>query len=77
MKRLFKQTKVIYNAHENTYEVYYKNFLRWKFDRAYKVGEYLDKERAKELAIERAKAMLSTVEVYRSKDEVRYFSTLI
>jgi hypothetical protein len=67
MKNLFKQTKVIFDAHEKTYNVYYKkNFLSWKFDTSYRVHEYLRDEIAKAKAIERAQAMLDTVEVYKS-----------
>ena len=36
MKKLFKQTRVIYDAHLEEYQVYYKNFLFWKFDSCYK-----------------------------------------
>ena len=66
MKNLFKQTKVVYCAHLQEYRVYYKNFLFWRFDHTYRIGPHLKNERAKELAIERAKNMLDTVEVYRS-----------
>ena len=72
MKNLFKQTKVVYDAHLKEYQVYYKNFLFWQFDHVYKVGPHLKNERAKELAIERAKNMLDTVEVYRSPRPVYY-----
>ena len=66
MKNLFKQTRVVYDALLKEYNVQYKNFLVWKFVECYKVSEHLPDERAKQLAIERAKAMLDTVEVYRS-----------
>jgi len=66
MKRLFKQTKVVYDAHLHEYQVYYKNFLFWNFHSSYPVTQYLRDERAKELAVELAKAMLGTVEIYRS-----------
>ena len=66
MKNLFKQTKVVYDAHSKEYQVYYKNFLFWRLDHTYRIGPHLKNERAKELAIERAKNMLDTVEVYRS-----------
>jgi len=72
MKRLFKQTKVIYDAHEQCYDVYYKNFLFWKFDRAYSVYNHNNNETAKRLAIARAENMLDTVEVYRST-EARFY----
>ena len=72
MKRLFKQTKVIYDAHEQCYDVYYKNFLFWKFDQAYPVYNHNNNETAKRLAIARAENMLDTVEVYRST-EARFY----
>ena len=72
MKNLFKQTKVVYDAHMKEYVVYYKNWLSWKHDQTYKVGQYLPDARAKELAIERAKNMLDTVEIYRSPSPVYY-----
>ena len=77
MKNLFKQTRVIYDAHLKEYQVYYKNFLFWKFDSCYKFDKrddkgyltnrnhYCDKHEAEKRAITRAKAMLETVEVYR------------
>jgi hypothetical protein len=67
MKRLFKQTKVVYDAHMQEYNVYYKNFLFWKYDRCYKVDKYMNDVTAKELAITYAQNILSTVEIYRSR----------
>jgi hypothetical protein len=68
MKHIFKQTKVVYDAHMQEYCVYVKNFLFWKYDRSYKVDDkYLRNETAKEMAITYAKNILNTVEVYRSK----------
>lgn len=66
MQKLFKQTKVVYDAHLQEYNVYYKNWLFWQFEQTYKVGTHLNNERAKELAITRARNMLSTVEIWRS-----------
>lgn len=74
LKRLFKKTKVIYNAHGLYYEVWFKKFWVWCYDSCYKFdkpGEkypvyYTTKEEAEERAIERAKAMIETVEVWRS-----------
>jgi uncharacterized UPF0160 family protein len=71
MRKLFKQTKVVYDAHQKTYNVYYKNFLSWRFDSAYRVHEYLRDEIAKAKAIERAQAMLDTVEIWKSS-EIHY-----
>jgi len=73
MKNIFKQTRVIYDAHLEEYQVYYKNFLFWKFDSCYKYDKnypqqpiyYCSKPEAEKRAITRAKAMLETVEVYR------------
>lgn len=67
MKYLFRKTKVIYDAHMQEYKVYVKNFLFWKFDRSYKVGPYMPDETAKEHAINYAKNILNTVEIYRSE----------
>jgi hypothetical protein len=72
MKRLFKQTKVIYDAHLQCYDVYYKNFLIWQFDQAYPVNNHNNNETAKRMAIDRAKNMLDTVEVYRSAEPYYY-----
>jgi hypothetical protein len=72
MKSLFKQTKVVYDAHLKEYVVYYKNWLSWRHDQTYRVNDYMPDARAKELAIERAKNMLDTVEIYRSSKPVYY-----
>lgn len=72
MKPLFKQTKVIYDAHRQEYIVFYKKWLFWKYETSYKVGPHLSDEKAKELAITRAKDMLNTVEVYRSPKPFYY-----
>ena len=54
MKNLFKQTRVIYDAHLEEYQVYYKNFLFWKFDCSYgfdspqspyKTKSYIEKQK--------------------------------
>ena len=66
MRKLFKQTKVVYDAHLQEYNVYYKNWLFWQFEQTYKVGTHLNNEKAKELAITRAKNMLDTSEIWRS-----------
>lgn len=67
MKYLYKQTKVVYDAHMEEYNVYYKNFLFWKYDRTYKVDQqYFRDEEAKKAAIAYANNILKTVEVYRS-----------
>lgn len=70
MKRLFKQTKVEYDAHMQEYNVYYKNWLFWRFEQTYKVGTHLTDKDAKEFAVTRAKNMLDTVEIYRSPSPI-------
>ena len=65
MKKLFKQVRVIFDAHQNRYDVEYKNFLIWHYDSCYKIDGFFNKERAESAAIDRAKAMLETVEVFR------------
>ena len=67
MKHLFKQTKVVYDAHMQEYKIYIRNFLFWKYDRSYKVGQYMRDEVARENAITYAKNILNTVEIYRSE----------
>lgn len=73
MKYLYKSTKVIYDAHLKEYQVYYKNWFKWKYDSCYKFDDskrpypthYCTQEEAKERAINRATAMLDTVEVWK------------
>lgn len=84
MKHLYKSTKVIYDAHLKEYQVYYKNWFFWKYDSCYKFDErdsrgylkspthYCDKHQAEERAINRAKAMLDTVEVWK-QSQVFYY----
>ena len=84
MKNLYKSTKVIYDAHLKEYQVYYKNWFVWKYDSCYKFDErdsrgyiinqtyYCNKEQAEERAINRAKAMLETVEVWK-QSQVFYY----
>ena len=68
MRNIYKSAKVIYNAHERQYEVWYKTWFRWSFDSCYKVDKYITDERAKELAIERAQGLLDTVEVWKKSN---------
>ena len=84
MKQLYKSTKVIFDAHLKEYQVYYKNWFFWKFDSCYKYDErdsrgylinshhYCDKHEAEKRAIERAQAMLNTVEVWK-QSQVFYY----
>jgi hypothetical protein len=79
MKNLFKQTKVIYDDHQKQYEVYYRNFFVWRFDSCYKFNtdhpytpySIAQKNEAEERAIQRAKAMLATVEVWRGSNNTK------
>ena len=76
MKTIYKSTKVIYDAHLKEYQVYYKNWFTWKYDRSYKFDEkvsahpthYCTKEQAEQRAIERAKSMLETVEIWKQSN---------
>ena len=79
MRIIFKQTKVIYDAHQKEYQVWYRNFFVWRFDSCYKFDEnpsrpihYRNKQRAEEMSIDRAKAMLNTIEVWRGSNLVPY-----
>ena len=84
MKPLYKSTKVIFDAHQKQYEVYYKNWFVWHFDSCYKYDErdnkgyvinpryWCDKLEAEKRAIERAQAMLNTVEVWK-QSQVFYY----
>jgi hypothetical protein len=80
MKNLFKQTKVIYDAHQKEYQVWYRNFFIWHFDSCYKhdtshpyTPHYAQKkEEAEKRAVDRAKAMLNTVEVWRGSNFAHY-----
>lgn len=65
MKHLYKSSKVIYDAHQKQYEVWYKNWFFWRYDSCYKISEYLKDGIAKEKAIERAGSLLDTVEVWK------------
>lgn len=67
-KILYKTTRVIYNAHMEQYEVHYRNWIKWHIDKTYKVNQYMPKEQAKQLAIERAEGLLNTVEVWRQSN---------
>jgi len=73
MKRLYKSTKVIYDAHLKEYQVFYKNFIVWHYDSCYRFDEpncpypthYCKREEAEERAIRRASDMLDTVEIWK------------
>jgi hypothetical protein len=84
MKPLYKSTKVIYDAHKKEYQVYYRNWFYWKYDSCYKFDErneqgyinhpvyFCTKEQAEEREINRAKAMLDTVEVWKQSQVLYY-----
>jgi hypothetical protein len=80
MKNLFRTTKVIHDAHTHSYDVYYKNFLFWKFDSSYRYDDdikypihYQTKVIAEKEAINRAKAMLETVEVWKQSNSIGWY----
>lgn len=70
LKPLYKSTKVIFNAHQQQYEVWYRNWFIWRFDSCYKYDDgsrfhhFRNKDQAETSAIERAEAMLRTVVVW-------------
>lgn len=72
MKFLYKTVKVIYNGHQKRYEVWYRNWFMWHYDSCYKISEYTNQERAKQLAIERAQGLLGSAEVWR-QSQVQYY----
>jgi hypothetical protein len=74
MKVLYKTVKVIYNAHLERYEIYYRNWFRWHLESCYAVDKHLPDDRAKEKAIGRAQALLNTVEVFRQSN-IDYYHT--
>ena len=61
-RALFRQTKVIYNAVDGLYEVYYRKLFFWKFYMAYRN----EQPNAEKQAINLAKTLLLTAEIYRS-----------
>jgi hypothetical protein len=72
MKPLYKTVRVIYNAHEESYDIQYKNWFIWQHDRSYKFDidskhtvYYRTKEDAKEAALKRANSLLNTIEIFR------------
>lgn len=67
MKSLYKTVKVVYNAHEKRFDIFYRNWFFWQYDSCYKDSEF-GTARAKELAIERAQGMLNTAEVWRQSN---------
>lgn len=76
MRHLFKQTKVVYDDHQKEYQVWYRNFFVWQFDSCFKFDDkhphtpYNDQKKAEaeKRAIDRAKAMLNTVEIWRGSN---------
>lgn len=78
VKNLFNSVKVIYDAHTKSFNVYYRKWFFWKLDSYYKYDEnprhpihYCNKEEAQKRAIDRANALLNTVEIYR-KTNINY-----
>ena len=75
MKLLYKSAKVIYDAYLEEYQVYYKNWLIWKYDTCYKYDNnprlpihYRTKEEAEKKAIERASALLKTSVIWQQSN---------
>lgn len=74
-KPLFKTVRVVNNTHLKQFDVEYKNWFTWKFDSCHKYyvagrgpgssGQYLNEERARELAVARAESMLTTTVIWK------------
>jgi hypothetical protein len=78
-KTLFKTVKVVYDAHTKSYDVYYRNWFIWQFFTSYRYDEnprhpihYCTQDEAKQRAIDRAEALLQTVEIYRKTNTFYY-----
>ena len=79
-KYLFEKTKVVHNKRFGRFDIYYKNFLFWKYEccQPYDIPGrtrfygYTEKQ-AEEAAIQTAKDMLDTVEVYRGTNFLGYY----
>lgn len=79
MKPLFETVKVEYNGHLYQYEVYYRKWFVWRFDSCYKhdlkgnpITHYHTQEEARVRAIDRAKGMLNSYEVFRESNFFPY-----
>jgi len=77
MKFLFDKVRVVHDAHMHEYRVEYKCWFRWVLQYSYQYE--LDKsrpgptqERAKELAIARAEALMETCIVWE-RTQVKYY----
>jgi hypothetical protein len=75
MKLMYKSAKVVYDAYLEEYQVYYKNWLVWKYDTCYKYDtnprqpvHYRTKEEAEKRAIERASALLKTSVIWQQSN---------
>ena len=73
--KFYKEVRVVYDAHQKSYDVEYRNWFVWKYDQSYKFDvdkkypiHYRDHEKAKAAAIERAKAMLDTTIVFKQSN---------
>lgn len=79
MRHLFKTTRVLYDAHRYRYVVQYRKWFKWINADEYPFDHvpghnlyYRNKEKARDMAIERAQSMLDTVEVWR-KSNIQYY----
>ncbi len=75
MKLIYKSAKVVYDAYLEEYQVYYKNWLIWKYDTCFKYDNnpkfpvhYKTKEEAEKRAIERASALLKTSVIWQQSN---------
>ena len=73
IKPIYKSTKVIYNAQEKQYEVWYRNWFRWHFDSCFKYDDDMKRplhfsrqDEAESRAISRAEALLRTVVIWEN-----------
>jgi hypothetical protein len=73
--KLYKETRVVYDAHGQSYDVEYRNWFFWKFEKSYRYDtskrnpiHYMDQEQAKTSAINLARAMLDTMVVYQQSN---------
>ena len=73
MKSVYRTAKVIFDAHQNQYDVYYRSWFIWHWDSGYKVNQYTPDAVAKEQAIRRAQGLLNTVEVWRQSNIDYYY----
>lgn len=76
---LYKSVRVVHNAHARAFEVYYRKWFKWHYEGCYKYedkanihGFSMSRERAKELALERAEGMLNSTVVWQQSSFMGY-----